>query len=254
MVVFGRLRFFCHGFPKMGFPRMWEFRSALSDVIAKPVTHFAHAVSAGVQYLSFSWLATCLILSGPLLVSSVIFFWPMSDSFLLKSVAYASVLYLVFSRSFILRVFQNSSMSGMLKPPSLMGRDIWARDMGYDFLLKIKLLIFFCRSSHHFFVGDGRTRALWVYLDSMKVLSATVLPMGVNIRRDQNFILSSISFPIVSKFWSVSVALHVKFIPRSLNVVSKARGMVGSKGVGSLFSQCLCTLFWIGLPLVRIFF
>ena len=123
-IDFGRLSFFYHGFPKIGFPRMGVFRSALSDEIAKPVTHFAQAVRAGVQYLLFSSLAAFIIVSGPLLVSSVIFWWPMSFSRLLKSVEYASVLYLVLSRSFILRVFQNSSMSGMLKPPLLMGRDI----------------------------------------------------------------------------------------------------------------------------------
>ena len=103
----------------------------------------------------------------------------------------------------------------------------------------MKLLIFCCRLSLHFFGGEGRTRALWVYLESMKVLRAIVLPKGVKIRRDQNFMLSSMSLPIVSKFWSVSEALHVKLIPSSLNFVSKERGIDGSKGVGCLFLPML---------------
>ena len=74
MVVFGRLSFLRHSFPKIGFPRIGVFRSALSDEIAKPVTHFAQAVSAGVQYLSFSCLVASIIFSKQLLVSSFEFF------------------------------------------------------------------------------------------------------------------------------------------------------------------------------------
>lgn len=108
------------------------------------------------------------------------------------------MLCVVFSRSLILRLFQNVSMSGMLYPPWLMGSDSWDLAIGNDFLWKIKDVIFSCRSLHHFLGGDGRTRALWVYLDSMKVLRAIILPRGVKILLDQNFMLSSISLKIVS--------------------------------------------------------
>ena len=47
-VVFGWLRSLCHGFPKIGLPRMGVFRRALSDEIAKPVTHFDQAMRVGV--------------------------------------------------------------------------------------------------------------------------------------------------------------------------------------------------------------
>ena len=103
----------------------------------------------------------------------------------------------------------------------------------------MKLLIFSWRLSDHFLGGDGRTSALWVYFESMNVFSAIILPRGVKILRDQNFMLSSMSLPIVSKFWSVSDALHVKFIPSSLKFVSKDRGIVGSKGVGLQFFPML---------------
>ena len=103
----------------------------------------------------------------------------------------------------------------------------------------MKLLIFCCRLSLHFFGGVGSTRALCVYFERINVFRAIVLPSGVKIRRDQNFMLSSISLPMVSKFWSVSEALHVKLIPRSLKFVSKERGIEGSKGVGSLFFPML---------------
>lgn len=83
LVVFS---FLFQGLPKIGLSRMGVFRRALSDVTAKPVTHWDQAVKVGVQNGSFSCIATCLIVSGPFFVRSVIFMWFRSFSFLLKRV------------------------------------------------------------------------------------------------------------------------------------------------------------------------
>ena len=117
----------------------------------------------------------------------------------------------------------------------MIGSESWAFATGYELRRKMKLVILSCRSFSHSLGGEGRTSALWVYFDRMKVLRAIILPKGVKILLDQNCMLSSISFPIVTKFWLVSDALQVKSIPNSLKVVSNLRGIVGLNGVGSLF-------------------